>query len=118
MFPGLSDCEISEIVADFFNKISQEYDPLPDPCRHIYKEDFTKYVEEYEVSARLKTFKKPKSQVQGDIAPELVNTFYDLLADPLTKILNQTLNTLEWPSLWKFETVTLIPKNSSPAQLS
>ena len=118
MFPGLSDCEISEIVADFFNKISQEYDPLPDPCRHICKEDFTKYVEEYEVSARLKTFKKPKSQVKGDINPSLVNKFHDILAIPLSIIFNQTLNMLHWPQLWKNETVTVIPKNSSPASVS
>ena len=31
MYPDMSDAEIAEIVAAFFNAISQEYDPLPCP---------------------------------------------------------------------------------------
>ena len=42
----------------------------------------------------------------------------DILAQPLTFIFNQALSTLDWPELWKHETVTVIPKNNSPSQLS
>ena len=66
----------------------------------------------------VKNFKKPKSQVPGDIPPDLVTKFCDQLAVPLTFIYNQVLNTLEWPALWKAETVTVIPKNNSPSELS
>ena len=69
----------------------------------------------YEVAARLKSCKKPKSQVNGDINPQLVAKFYDVLAIPLTYIYNKILNSLAWPDIWKFETVTVIPKNSSPS---
>ena len=113
----MSDKQISEVVAGFFNKISRDYTPIPDPDRKILKDYWKIHVMPHEVSARLKTFKKPKSR-DGDIDPKLVNTYYDLLALPLTFIFNQVLNTLHWPKLWKAETVTVIPKNSSPASLS
>ena len=47
----------------------------------------------YEVSARLKSSKKPKSRIIGDIFPQLVAAFPDLLAIPLTKIYNLVLYT-------------------------
>ena len=95
----------------FFNKISLEYDPIPDPVRDDAGEIF---VQPYQVAARLRTFKKPRGQVQGDIDPQLVTKFSDILAIPLSFVYNQVLNTLQWPALWKTETVTVIPKNSSP----
>ena len=72
----------------------------------------------YEVSARLRSFKKPKSKVEGDFDPKIVTRFHDILAIPLAYIYNKTLNTLEWPNLWKSETVTVIPKNTNPTNLS
>ena len=56
--------------------------------------------------------------VYGDINPKLVTQFADLLAQPVCYIYNQTLNMLEWPNIWKTETVTLIPKNQSPDSIS
>ena len=109
--------EIAEIVAEFFNKISQEYPSLPDPSR-VWDEAAPNIVEEYEVASRLKRFKKPKSTVYGDIKPELVSDFADLLAPPLCFIFNQTLHSRSWPSIWKAETVHVIPKNTAPSSLS
>ena len=117
MYPGVSPSEIAEIVATFFNKISLEYQPLPNPGRPCPVEP-VQYILPHEVSARLRSFKKPRSQVSGDINPDLVTKFHDILAVPLTYIFNMTLNTLVWPDLWKAETVTVIPKNNSPADLS
>ena len=74
-------------------------------------------MQKHEVSARLKSFRKPKSQVLGDINPKLVTEMHDLLAIPLTFIFNQSLSSLEWPQLWKTETVTIIPKNNSQSEL-
>ena len=39
--------------------------------------------------------------------------FADLIAIPLTKIFNLALWTNHWPSQWKIEVVTVIPKTSS-----
>ena len=116
LFPGKSKFEIAEEVATFFNTISQEYPPLPDPTRANDQQPII--IQEYEVAARLKSFKKPNSQVFGDINPSLVTQCADLLAHPLAYIYNQTLGTLSWPKIWKSETVTVIPKNPAPSGLS
>ena len=55
--------------------------------------------------------------VQGDIDPRLVTKFSDILAIPLHYLYQQIYATMEWPDLWKTETVTLIPKNGSPQSL-
>ena len=67
------------------------------------------------MSKRLKEAKKPKSKVSGDLFPQLVEKFCDLLAIPLTKIFNLIMWTYHWPSQWKLETVTVIPKNNAAA---
>jgi len=67
--------------------------PLPNPAS---RDEERVYVEPYEVSARLRIFKKPNSQVPGDIPPALVSISHDLLAFPLSIVFNQVLNTLEY----------------------
>ena len=69
LFHGLTGEEIAEEVASFFN------------------------------STRLKSFRKPKSMVKGDINPQHVTQFADLLAAPVTFIFNQALNSLSWPNI-------------------
>ena len=61
--------------------------------------------------------RKPNSTVQGDIPPTLVNDLADILALPLHEIFKQVYSTLQWPDSWKTETLTIIPKNSSPTCL-
>ena len=116
MFPGKSDQQIGELVAEYFNQISQEYEPLGDeeiPARSRPVER----LECFKVAAVLRSFKKPRSQVRGDIAPKLVTQNSDILAIPLTAIYNNVLQGKEWPILWKLETVTVIPKTTSPNEL-
>ena len=73
---------------------------------------------EYEVAARIRLFKKPKSTVPGDIFPKLVTQFADFLAILLTDIYNCITRTRDWPKCWKVEFVTIIPKKASPESLS
>ena len=117
LYPHLSDDEIAEIVAEFFNEISHEYPALPDPGIP-WNRDMPEIIPIHEVATKIKFFKKPKSTVYGDINPTLVSQFSDILAIPLHFIFNQTLNTLSWPDIWKSETVHTIPKNSAPSGLS
>ena len=70
------------------------------------------------MAARIRKFRKPKSTVPGDIFPQLVTQFSNLLAIPLTDIYNKILETRVWPVCWKKEYVTIIPKVSSPESLS
>ena len=98
LYPDKSEAEIAEIVAEFFNSISQEYPPLPDPGIP-WSRDMPEIIAIHEIASRLKSLKKPKSVVHGDINPVLVTQFSDIIAIPLHFIFNQALNSLSWPDL-------------------
>ena len=123
LFPGLTDQEISERVALFFTKISDEFEPLEGPiipkASSITPESRAREAPKaFQIAQRLKHMKKPASQVKGDIPPELVAPLADILAEPLETVFRQVYEELEWPAVWKMETVTAIPKNNSPEDLS
>ena len=85
--------------------------PITNPAK-VADPEFEYVIAQHEISTRLKTFKKPKSQVVGDIHPELVTKFHDMLAVPLAYVFNLSLATRAWPDLWKAETVSIIPKTA------
>lgn len=115
MFPGEPEIEIAEKVATFFNSISAEYEPVVPP-RSVETQMF-RNIEPYEISARLKSMKKPKGLLRGDINPKLNEKFCDVLAFPLAQIFGLVSRTGEWPKSWKEEIVTIIPKNSCPSEM-
>ena len=55
--------------------------------------------------------------MRGDIFPELVTRYADLLAIPLTDVYNEITRTRIWLTIWKDESVTIIPKTRSPTEL-
>ena len=55
--------------------------------------------------------------MDGDIYPDLVTKYCDILAIPLTHIFNAVLRVGEWPRCWRTETVVIIPKKASPDNL-
>ena len=116
MFPGESDKSISEQVAEYFNRISQEYERAPSP-EPTDANDFP-VPERYKISARLKYMKKPKGLLKGDIDPRLNVLYCDVLSEPLSIIYSKVAESTEWPVLWKTEQVTVIPKNNCPQHLS
>ena len=115
---GQSDLDTAEKLADYFNRVSNEFEPLmPEeiPCTRQKEQPV---LEEYEVAARIKKFREPKSTVPGDIFPQLVTQFADFLAISLTDIYNKITERKQWPFCWKKEFVTIIPKKSNPESLS
>ena len=92
--------------------MSDEFEPLDGP---LDRGERVEPPELYQISARLRGMKKPKSQVEGE---SLVTEYADLLAIPLAHIFGQVFATLQWPDLWKRETVTVIPKGSSPSSIA
>ena len=113
LFQGLTNLEIAEKAAEFFNGISQEFKPVRQ-ANFLHKK---KPPEMYEISAALRACKKPKSMVTGDIDRRLVAKFVDILAIPLYTVYSQVYDTLEWPSMWATETVHLILKTTAPDSL-
>ena len=55
--------------------------------------------------------------VRGDIFPDLVTKYANLLAIPLTSIYSEIMDTKEWPTIWKNESVTIIPKTRTPTEM-
>ena len=109
---GQSNTDTAEVLADYFNRISNEFElllPGQIPCT---REKDLPILHEYDVAGRIRKFKKPRSQVPGDIFPQLVTQFADSLAIPLTNIYNCITESKEWPKCWKTEFVTVIPKNN------
>ena len=66
----------------------------------------------------LRAVKKSDSYVDGDPLPNLVRTFPSAFARPIAAICNGINETGTWPSSWKTEHLTIIPKNPNPADLS
>lgn len=84
--PGASDAEVAEELADFFNRVSSEFDPLtPDQIPTTYPRSLPR-LELHEVASRIKRFRKSKSMVEGDVFPDLVTKFADFFAIPMTSI--------------------------------
>ena len=100
----------------FFNKISDEFDPITELPADFCEDSWT--LEAHEVFKMLKESKKPQSQVRGDVFPDLIDSNCDILALPLTFIYNLIIQTGSWPTGWKEETVVIIPKTKSPDSLS
>ena len=118
LFPGREEDFVCEHLADHFNKISNEFLPLAeDEIPRTFSAPLP-LLEPYQVAGRLRAFKKTKSMVRGDIFPDLVTRFADLLALPLTSIYNKITSTSRWPKIWKEEHVTVIPKTKNPTDIS
>ena len=115
LYVGKSDDEVAASLADHFNAISSEFDGLNADTMPVTDPGYLPYLSIIDVANRLKKFRKPKSRVKGDIFPCLINRCAPLLATPLTHIYNAISISHEWPSLWKVEYVTPIPKKGTPA---
>jgi len=116
--PNLTPREMASKLAKHFTSITNIGKELEDsdiPGSNIRREGVQ--LTEEEVLKRLKSYKKPKSTVDGDLPPRLVNSFAELLSGPLTQIYNACLWTKSWPDSWKMEWVTPIPKTITPSGL-
>ena len=114
MYPGMTDKEIADTVAVFFNKISSEYPPLEMSSIPVTFDDPLPVLDRNGTEKLLRDAKKPKSVVQGDMFPESVRRNYRLLVTPVLDIINCVQATAVWPALWKIEFQTCIPKKPSP----
>ena len=114
--PDLSELELSEELATYFNKVTDTFTPLTDdPTPVTYSSPIPLLGPEM-VAEMLRKAKKPSSTVDGDILPCLVNGLSDSIAVPLTRIFNICHMTYRWPSPWKVETQTPIPKTNNPTK--
>ena len=67
---------------------------------------------------RIKNCKKITCGVKGDVLPHIVKLYPELFAIPLEKKFCDAYTTRTWPHPWKLETVTLVPKKTTPEKLA
>ena len=115
---GQSDEDTAEELARYFNRISEEFNPLSPGDIPCTRDKDMPVLHEYKVASRIRRFKKPRSTVPGDIFPQLVTHFADFLAVPLADIFNKITSSKQWPKCWKKEYVTIIPKKNCPESLA
>ena len=117
MFPGRSEEEVAEILAGHFNAISSEFSPLYASEIPLTYNQSLPILQPRDIAIRLRKFKKPKSVVRGDIFPDIVTRHAGALSIPLASIYNAITESRIWPSQWKEESVTVIPKCRTPSDI-
>ena len=67
LYPGKTDVEVAQALAEHFNAISKEFRPLePSQIPSTFSSPLY-HLAVHEVAARIKSIKKPKSMVKGDV---------------------------------------------------
>ena len=117
---GLTKEESAEKIAQAFASISNEYLPLkaselPKRVKDRLNDGTTPpIISELECYHRIRTAKKPKSVIPGDLPSSVLNEFSVELAGPLSDLLNKIIRTAEWPKEYKVEHITPISKIAEP----
>ena len=114
LFPGEHPEQVANKCVEFFSEISRQYDLINSPSANG---ECDWKIELFQIAARLKTCKKTRSMVKGDVDGRLVTRFPELFAVPLFCIYNKIISDCVWPDLWKQETVKIIPKIGIPESL-
>lgn len=116
--PNNTDMETATEAAAYFNRISNEFQPLqPEEIPATYHRDLP-LLSPANVQQMLIKAKKTNSMVKGDIFPKLINRCSEALAWPLSAIYNDVIINYVWPTHWKREFVTIIPKKATPTSFA
>ena len=107
-----------EKVADFFSNVCNSTPPVEyEKIEWTFDRPLFSITPEMVVD-RVKTSKRPKSSVPGDIPPALIMRVVETISTPIATIFNMVPTSLEWPTAWKQEYQTIIPKKSNPSSLN
>ena len=99
LYPGETDAQVAERLAEYFNAVSREFQALEPGEIPTTFNKVLPVLAPWEVAGRLKHFKKPKSMVRGDIFPSVMTTYADQLALPLSDIYNTITSSFIWPRI-------------------
>ena len=106
--------EAAEGFANYFNTISNEYEPLEEnQIPKTFSSPLPTLTVE-QVKKIITTGKKPKSRVDGDIFVDILIERLDVLGPVICDVFNKAIQTATWPEPWKVEYVTVLPKVRSP----
>ena len=115
---GLGDNESAERIAQHFSAISQEYLPLDVAALPAFlRAPLPPRIDELEVFKRSQKMKKTESTQPIDLPHKLRKEFSPELSAPVSDILNTCLEQQVFPTLWKHEWVSPVPKVNNPKSL-
>ena len=117
---GLTNKQSAERIAEYFARISAEYEPLiieKLPKRVISRlstKSSPPVISELACYEKIIAAKKPQSGVPGDLPREMIKEFSVELARPVKDLFNHVTQSGNWPDPWKVEYVTPISKVPQP----
>ena len=116
VFPGMGDEIVCEEVINYFSSVGggEQAREMPDIPSTPSGLQFTTQ----SVLERLQTLKKKDSHVEGDPLPHLVRNMPELFAKPVAVLFNKASAAGQWPTRWKTEHITIIPKTGNPSSLA
>ena len=102
---------LSNLINDTFLEPMLNYPPLNDNVAVISENDTPIVVSVEEVLSHLQRIGSGKSSGPDNLPNWVLKSFADLLAEPVTVILNASFREERLPSVWKLANVCPIPKN-------
>ena len=117
----LSNQDQAEAIADNFSKISNEYQPLTTSDIDLETSNVltpVPVIEAHQVYEYLRKIKTNVSTVKGDIPASIIKEFAVELSAPLADIVSCSVKRGEYADIWKIETVTPVPKEYPPKNVS
>ena len=120
---GLSAEQSAERIAAHFAAISQEFQPLKteqlpqrvkDKILATESENKQPPISEYDVYCKIRAAKKPNTGIPNDLPKAIIQEFSPELSTPVHRIIENIFKSGEWPSHWKLEHITPIPKVTLP----
>ena len=112
----LSNQEQSEIIADKFASIQNEYEALENDDISVppFNQDQIPQFQPSQVWFLLSKLRTNKATVPGDFPAKLSKHFAAYIAEPLCDIINTSVRRGEYPRIYKFEHSTPVPKKFPP----
>ena len=117
---NLSDEECANKIAEHFAEISAEFKPLdptqlPDRVKVKVNDDSRPpVISEHDCYIKLRSAKKPKSVIPGDLPNTIVKEFMVELSNPVSELCNNIAQSARWPEQFKTEYITPIAKTQPP----
>ena len=114
----LPSSDQAEVIANKFAEISNLYEPLRSEDILIPDVENSKPVplfEPFQIYEKIQKMKKKTSSVHGDIPWRVILEFSVELSTPLSNLYNCSSLAGIWPSIWKHEYITPVPKVHPPA---
>ena len=112
----LSEGEVAQSLNQYFATVAADIPPLDTSCLPSFLPSVEEVpiVHSHVVCKKLLHVKTNKAMGSDSIPPRIIKEFAYKLTEPVAKIFNTSLSTVEVPILWKCSNIIPIPKVKQP----